>query len=543
GDLAPLTGPSQAPAPAVVADFVARRVGRSAAAGLALAGSHRGRGGVTHLRFGQRVAGLDVYGAYVKAAVDGEGRLVSVIESLVARPGKPRPAAIDSEEALAAAVRHHYEGLRWQPRVEKAQGTRVDFDDNEGFFWQGPTVTRVAVPGEGGALAEGFLVETWTDEDNQLWHTLVGGDGEILYQESRTQSDTYAIFPEHPGAGAQTVVSGPGGGNAESPIGWVSTNTTTGNNVDAYLDRDNNNAADSGGRPTSSTQSFEFTADLGQAPTLAVNQQAAVTSLFYWNNVVHDTLYRHGFTESAGNFQQNNFGLGGAGNDRVRAEAQDGGGTNNANFATPADGSAPRMQMYLWTTATPNRDGDLDSDVIWHEYGHGLTWRMIGSMSGPLAGAIGEGMSDVLALYANGDDTVGEYVANDPGGIRRFPYTDYPLTYGDVDGSSVHADGEIYAAAMWRLRELWLGAGLTQDELYDVVVDGMNFTPSRPAYEDMRDGLLASSPTTAKDCLIWNAFAELGIGEGANGQETCFFGIFCFLQSVTESFAVPATCS
>ena len=50
------------------------------------------------------------------------------------------------------------------------------------------------------------------------------------------------------------------------------------------------------------------------------------------------------------------------------------------------------------------RDGDLDSDIVWHEYGHGLTWRMIGKMSGPLAGAIGEGMGDVLAVIANEDD-------------------------------------------------------------------------------------------------------------------------------------------
>ena len=70
------------------------------------------------------------------------------------------------------------------------------------------------------------------------------------------------------------------------------------------------------------------------------------------------------------------------GNDPLNAEAQDGGALNNANFATPPDGERPRMQMYLWNTATPNRDGDLDSDIVYHEYGHGLTWRMIGDMSG-----------------------------------------------------------------------------------------------------------------------------------------------------------------
>ena len=77
----------------------------------------------------------------------------------------------------------------------------------------------------------------------------------------------------------------------------------------------------------------------------------AVANLFYLNNVVHDKLYRHGFTEAAGNFQTNNFGRGGFGNDPVNAEAQDGGGTNNANFATPGDGTRPRMQMYLWNTS------------------------------------------------------------------------------------------------------------------------------------------------------------------------------------------------
>ncbi len=65
--------------------------------------------------------------------------------------------------------------------------------------------------------------------------------------------------------------------------------------------------------------------------------------------MIHDALYEYGFNEAAGNFQENNFGLGGSGSDSVNAEAQDGSGTDNANFATPADGSNPRMQMYLWS--------------------------------------------------------------------------------------------------------------------------------------------------------------------------------------------------
>ena len=65
--------------------------------------------------------------------------------------------------------------------------------------------------------------------------------------------------------------------------------------------------------------------------------------------MVHDLSYQYGFNEEAGNFQVNNYGKGGAGGDDVRCEAQDGSGTNNANFSTPAqDGGRPRMQMFLW---------------------------------------------------------------------------------------------------------------------------------------------------------------------------------------------------
>ncbi len=64
-------------------------------------------------------------------------------------------------------------------------------------------------------------------------------------------------------------------------------------------------------------------------------------------------LWHHGFDEPSGNFQQVNFTGQGQGNDAVRADAQDGSGTNNANFGTPPDGSAPRMQMFIWTGAPP----------------------------------------------------------------------------------------------------------------------------------------------------------------------------------------------
>lgn len=506
--------------------------------------NHVARTGLTHLQYEQEVAGLKVYGTYVKASINNSGELINLIENLApASPAGVVSAGINARAALTAVLRNYYPGLNRSYQEAETSGQTTYFQ-NDDFFSTRPAVTVVAVPMASGALHQGFLVETW-DRNNILRHTVVSGNGRILVEQLRTNNDSYNIFPDHPGNSIQTVVSGPGIGNLQSPSGWVSGNTTIGNNVDAYLDRDNNNAPDANGRPVSTSQNFTASANLSFEPTDTTNQMVAVQNLFYLNNVIHDKLYKHGFTEAAGNFQTNNFGKGGAGNDPVNAEAQDGGGTNNANFSTPADGSRPRMQMYLWTRSSPARDGDLDSDIVWHEYGHGLTWRMIGNMSGPLAGAIGEGMSDVLAILINNDDTVGEYSYNTENGIRRYRYTNYPLTYGNVSGSSVHSDGEIYAATIWYLWGLWQQNNLSQDLLFDYLVGGMNFTPSQPSYEQMRDGILMSigSSTKPEYCLVWEAFAHFGIGVGASGSVKGGGPFGGGKVSITESFVVPSECS
>jgi extracellular elastinolytic metalloproteinase len=482
-----------------------------------------GKNGAKHVQMEQSIGGVPVYGAYIKATVDGSGRLTNIIDNTVDETVRVTRTTLTADAALNAALGHRY-GNAARPA-----------------FYRAPLVTKVVVPTSDGGLEDGFLVETWELKSNNLWHTVVGASGAIAYQELRTASDSYFIFPINPGITPQTTVSGPGAGNTESPSGWVTTNTTIGNNVDAYLDRDNNNAADANSRPISSTNDFIYPFDGAAAPTTIGNQQLAVANLFYLNNVVHDKLYRHGFNEAAGNFQTNNFGKGGAGNDPVSAEGQDGGGTNNANFSTPADGSRGRMQMYLWNTATPNRDGDLDADVVFHEYGHGLTWRMIGSMGGGLAGSIGEGMSDVVACYITENDTVGEYVKNNTLGIRRYPYTNYPLTYRSANTSSVHANGEIYAASMWKLRALWLASGRTMDQLWDYVIDGMNFTPANPEMEEMRDGILAAMPTQAEDCVVWDAFSSFGIGLNAVGTDSCNILGNCTIN-ITEDFNKPVAC-
>jgi hypothetical protein len=124
-----------------------------------------------------------------------------------------------------------------------------------------------------------------------------------------------------------------------------------GNNVYVQDDHDKNDKT-FGYSPNSSTPvpnlNFNFTPDFYSEPTDTFNVNFNFTNLFYWTNLMHDLSYQYGFNEISGNFQKSNLNRGGQGNDFVIEDAQDSSGFNNANFSTPADGSSPRMQMYLF---------------------------------------------------------------------------------------------------------------------------------------------------------------------------------------------------
>lgn len=173
---------------------------------------------------------------------------------------------------------------------------------------------------------------------------------------------SYNVFPlpiEAPTFGPRSIISNPWNITV-SPEGWHSDGTNTytntrGNNVYAYSDQTNSNApgySPDGG----STMNFNFPFDEGRYINPFTYRDAAITNLFYMNNKMHDIFYKFGFTETARNYQTNNFANGGMGGDAVNAEAYDGSGLNNANFSsgyeTTISGqvflAAPRMQMYIW---------------------------------------------------------------------------------------------------------------------------------------------------------------------------------------------------
>jgi hypothetical protein len=134
---------------------------------------------------------------------------------------------------------------------------------------------------------------------------------------------------------------------------------TTGNNAEAYADLDGTDGFQAGGADLRATTTAPGVFDRSMDVTTltpganADQRMAAVTSLFYTGNFLHDWFYDSGFNEVSGNGQASNsfagVDRGGLAGDALRLEAQDAGGMNNANMQTPADGASPRMQMFLWS--------------------------------------------------------------------------------------------------------------------------------------------------------------------------------------------------
>lgn len=398
---------------------------------------------------------------------------------------------------------------------------------------------------------------------------------ELVATNAAGCSECYQAFVmpiESPYYGVNTNAMTPADLTA-SPFGWHDTDgvagaeftVTKGNNVDAYEDGNNPGYQPDGGA------TLDFTGYPFSQIYSGANQyeDAAITNLFYWNNIIHDVMYQYGFDAASGNFQENNYGNGGAGSDSVNAEAQDGSGTCNANFGTPPDGSNPQMQMYI----CGDKDGDYDNLVIVHEYGHGISNRLTGGpgASGCLGNSeqMGEGWSDYFGAVMTiepgdmGTDSrgVGTYLFGQGpggGGIRSFPYsTDFgvnPMTYDDIKTQSVpHGVGSVWATMLWDLTWALIDEygwdpniyNFTGDPAQDagnvvalaLVIEGLKLQPCSPGFVDGRDAILAADVAIyggANECIIWDAFAARGLGlsadQGSSGSRS----------DGTEAFDTPS---
>ncbi|HEY7874697.1 MAG TPA: M36 family metallopeptidase [Actinomycetota bacterium] len=573
---------------------------------------------VTHVYLRQLVKGQEAIGA--EATVNIQNGVVVYSGSHFIDPKEATgEQLIDGGTALTAAVAYMKADnprITTPPflvyRVLRNHTARLAYDmeiQTDDEWW------NVSVDAESGRILERYSLidsegvgeiaaRTARSEDAETAQALLDP---ILPPQQANDGSSYNVYAmplESPNDGDRVVVQNPADRTA-SPFGWHDTNgiagpeftITRGNNVSAYADTADDEAPDPASQPDGGRgldfdhpiQSFDATP--------AIYRDAAVDNLFYWNNVMHDVTFRYGFNEEAGNFQASNYTGTGRGGDDVQAEAQDGSGALNANFATPAEGVPGRMQMYLWVDAFDTlgltadtvvreynaqmRDGDLDSGVISHEYGHGVSNRLVGGPDN--VGCLrvhdereGEGWSDFWAYVLTmrkGDDGatprgIGTYVVyHEDGrkgpGIRITPYsTDMkvnPSTYESIkQAAEPHGVGYVWASMLWDLYwnlvdkygfnpnpyESWKTGG--NNLAIQLVVDGMKFAVCEPGFADARDAIIAADAALTgnvakgvpgdNECLIWQTFARRGLGVDAKQGE------FASKVDGVNGFKVPAHC-
>jgi hypothetical protein len=347
--------------------------------------------GVTHVYFQQRLGGIGVLNGILNVNVTRDGRVLGLGNRFVPRLAETANTSVPqmtAEQAIHAAAGNL--GLASVSAPLAVVQLPSGPEQQTSFTSQALSLVPIKahlqyLPVPGGARLV-WDVELEPDS-NHYWHVEVDAvSGSTIRKFNLVKNDSYKVYswpaesPNHvrnlplPPNDGRSIATQTAANSIASPFGWHDTNgmagaeTTdlTGNNVEAQTDEGNDDVftPQTGEvRPSSATRDFIFPIDLTKdADTY---REAAVTNLFYWNNVTHDLHYLYGFDEAAGNFQMNNYGRGGVGNDRVAADTQDGSGTNNANFLTLPEGTPPRMQMFIWTGATTlhvNSPGSIAGD-------------------------------------------------------------------------------------------------------------------------------------------------------------------------------------
>ena len=229
------------------------------------------------------------------------------------------------------------------------------------------------------------------------------------------------------------------------------------------------------------------------------------------------------------------------------------------------------MNAELFDFDTLELDGDLDNGIIAHEYGHGISNRLIGGALNTFCllndEQMGEGWSDWFGLILTvepgdaGTDArgIGTYAIAegvDGGGIRPAPYsTDFAVndfTYGDTNDlalSAPHGVGFVWATMLWDLTwdfideygydpDLYQGTG-GNNIAAQLIMDGMKLQLCLPGFVDGRNAILLADQLNnngENQCLIWNAFARRGLGLSA------LQGLSVLRDDQTEAFDVPSNC-
>ena len=359
--------------------------------------------------------------------------------------------------------------------------------------------------------------------------------------------------------------------------------TTDGNNCIAYADLQLPNGLGAGDilGKVKSQGFFNYKYNHSKPATDPENLQSSIVGMFFHVNWLHDRWYEAGFDEASGNAQKDNFGRGGLGGDPILAEGNDFSGTDNANMATPPDGSSPRMQMFIFTGTNPSRTSNFEALITFHEMGHYITNRLVGNASGLInvqGRSMGEGWGDFFAIcmtsqstddFAEGVFAVGGWTDLLSGfcdnyyfSIRRYPYTadmtKNPLTFRHISNgvvlptgppispiaggpnNAVHNAGEVWCSTLWEVFVNLVAKHQHQEaekRMLAYVVGGLKLTPPSPTFTQARDGIITAAAALNPDDLpeVWAGFAKRGMGVGAVSPPATSTS----LAGVVESFNVP----
>lgn len=601
-------------------------------------------GNISYAHLEQLIDGVPVFRGEVKAGFTKDGQIIRVINNIA--PGldyntlsRDFGSPVDAVAAASARLGRKVEDFEKAPNGKTSTDLKIKFGGGD---WA-TTAEKMYFPTEPGIAVPAWRVLIWGPGDPH-YVIVDAASGVTLWskniQDEQTQPVTYQVYgnpnayidvadnpaplspgPTNPTLGTQgamiartnRTLIGNEGDLSFNNLGWINdnTNVTDGNFTAAGIDRDTTNGIDAlqTGNPNRTFTSLwnppPGNPAPGDDPLTPEAQRGAVIQMFYVMNRWHDELYKRGFTEAARNFQNDNFGRGGSALDRVSSEGQDNtaGGSacptapcfNNANFATPADGARPRMQMYLWNGPTPDYDGTTDAEIIIHEVTHGLSNRLHGNGGGlgNQGGMMGEGWGDWYAntllaepsdpidgIYGTGGYATYQgaglgYTSNYYYGIRRFPravltavgpngrphsplsfrhinancnteigsptvigtISAYPRgNFGSSTCSQVHAAGEIWSVTLWEVRARFVTrdgfqAGTTR--VLQAVTDGMKLAPISPTFLQERDAIIAAAAALPNPS---GAVADVREGFRVRGM-----GFSASVQSntaVTEAFDV-----
>uniref|UniRef100_UPI00286DD19A M36 family metallopeptidase n=1 Tax=Chamaesiphon sp. VAR_48_metabat_403 TaxID=2964700 RepID=UPI00286DD19A len=232
-------------------------------------------------------------------------------------------------------------------------------------------------------------------------------ESEILYCQSlmKTALGEGNVYKENPGTTPRQMIPFPRNLNdypvpqptnlpslSQFPGHWCTNNKCMGNNTRATL-----------GESTITLKGQSQGGKVVFNPASGIGDDQKILNIFYFCNYMHDFFYLLGFNEAVGNFQAVNYTGQGNASDPVLARAHSGEVYGTANMSTPPDGQRPIMNMGL--VADSGRHTAFDADVVFHEFTHGVTNRLVGGrMNSPQglqqiqSGGMGEGWSDYFAL-------------------------------------------------------------------------------------------------------------------------------------------------